>query len=106
MKEGQPGSGPVMLNMKALILSSNNGGGHNTVSAAIKECIEDHGGTSDIRDSLSFISDAVSDMISFSHVFRTFRATITPKQKRRIRYSGKIKHSVSLLILAGSVLEN
>ena len=58
-----------MLNMKALILSSNNGGGHNTVSAAIKECIEDHGGTADIRDSLSFISDAVSDMISFSHVF-------------------------------------
>ena len=52
--------------MKVLIL---NGGGHNSVSAALKECFLLHGDVADIRDSLSFISDTVSDVISFSHIF-------------------------------------
>ena len=55
--------------MKILILSSNNGGGHNSVSAALKECFKSHGEEAEIRDCLSFISDAVSDVISYSHIF-------------------------------------
>ena len=55
--------------MKVLILSSNNGGGHNSVAKAIQECYEAHGDACEIRDCLSFISDGVSEVVAKSHNF-------------------------------------
>lgn len=53
--------------MKLLILSSNNGGGHNSTAYAIKEYYEANGFEVVIRDSLSFLSENVSGIISKSH---------------------------------------
>ena len=55
--------------MKALILSCNTGQGHNSCSAAIKECFEAHGTVCDVTDALGFISQGVSKFISKGHVF-------------------------------------
>lgn len=55
--------------MKILILSSNNGGGHNSVAIALKQQFADQGDSVDICDCMAFISDAVSHVISFSHIF-------------------------------------
>ena len=55
--------------MKVLILSSNNGGGHNSVAAALKQEFAGHGDTVDICDCVAFISGAVSKVMSFSHIF-------------------------------------
>lgn len=55
--------------MKVLILSSNNGGGHNAVAQALKECFEAHGAECDVRDCLSFLSENLSEVVSRSHDF-------------------------------------
>ena len=55
--------------MKVLVLSSNNGGGHNSAAKAIQECYESHGDICEIRDCLSFISDGVSEAVARSHNF-------------------------------------
>ena len=55
--------------MKVLILSSNNGGGHNAVAGALQECFESHGDTCVIRDCLSFLSENLSERIARSHDF-------------------------------------
>lgn len=55
--------------MRVLILSSNNGGGHNAVAHAVRELFEAHGATCHMEDCLSFISEDVSDAISKSHNF-------------------------------------
>ena len=55
--------------MKVLILSSNNGGGHNAVAQALKECFEAHGAECDVRDCLSFLSENLSEAVSRSHDF-------------------------------------
>ena len=55
--------------MKVLILSSNNGGGHNSVAKALRECYEAHGDACEVRDCLSFISDGVSEVVAKSHNF-------------------------------------
>ena len=55
--------------MRVLILSSDNGGGHNAVARALKEVFEAHGDTCQVEDCLSFISKDVSRAIAKSHVF-------------------------------------
>lgn len=55
--------------MRVLILSSNNGGGHNSVARALCECFEHHGDFCEIMDCLSFISDTISQAVSHSHDF-------------------------------------
>ena len=55
--------------MKVLILSSNNGGGHNAVAEALKECFEAHGDECVLRDCLSFLSENLSERIARSHNF-------------------------------------
>lgn len=54
--------------MNALILSCNTGEGHNSCAKAVMECIESHGGSSRIMDSLCFVSRGVSRFISNWHV--------------------------------------
>ena len=54
--------------MKLLILSSNNGGGHNSAAEAIREVYAANGAEVMIRDCMSFLSENVSEFISFSHV--------------------------------------
>ena len=55
--------------MKALILSSNNGGGHNAVAKAIAQCFTAHGDECTVRDCLSYVSDRASELVSRSHDF-------------------------------------
>ena len=55
--------------MRVLILSSNNGGGHNAVASALRELFEAHGDVCRMEDCLAFISEDVSDVVSKSHNF-------------------------------------
>lgn len=55
--------------MRVLILSSNNGGGHNAVAQALKQTFEAHGDRCHVEDCLSFISEDVSDAVAKSHNF-------------------------------------
>lgn len=55
--------------MRVLILSSNNGGGHNAVAQALKEVFEAHGDRCRVEDCLSFISEDVSEAVAKSHNF-------------------------------------
>lgn len=53
--------------MKVLILSANTGTGHNSVAQAVKERFEAYGDECIVEDCLSFVSPAVSKMISQGH---------------------------------------
>ncbi len=55
--------------MKVLILSSNNGGGHNAVAKAIAQCFTARGNECTVRDCLSYVSDHASELVSRSHDF-------------------------------------
>lgn len=55
--------------MRVLILSSNNGGGHNAVAQALKQAFEAHGDPCRVEDCLSFISEDVSEAVAKSHNF-------------------------------------
>ncbi|MBQ4612673.1 MAG: glycosyltransferase [Clostridia bacterium] len=55
--------------MRFLILSANTGGGHNAAAAAVQEELSRRGIESDIKDSLSFISELTSDFISWGHSY-------------------------------------
>lgn len=55
--------------MRVLILSSNNGGGHNAAAHALRELFEAHGDTCHMEDCLSFISEDVSEAVAKSHNF-------------------------------------
>ena len=55
--------------MRVLILSSNNGGGHNAVAQALKQVFEAHGDLCRVEDCLSFISEDVSEAVAKSHSF-------------------------------------
>ncbi len=55
--------------MKALILSSNTGTGHNACAAAVQEAMLARGVPCDVRDGLSFVSGLFSRAISAGHVF-------------------------------------
>lgn len=57
-----------LKDMRALILSCNTGGGHNSCAAAIKEVYDAHGDYCVIDDALRFISDGISNLISTWHV--------------------------------------
>lgn len=57
--------------MKALILSCNTGGGHNTAAAAILEELQARGIESEVRDTLVFGSAKVSRVVSGSYVHMT-----------------------------------
>jgi processive 1,2-diacylglycerol beta-glucosyltransferase len=53
--------------MKALILTCNTGGGHNTAAASIEEAFELRGDSCDVEDALEFISEKVSKMFGNGH---------------------------------------
>ncbi len=55
--------------MKCLILSCNTGEGHNSAAKAIKEYFELMGDSCDIVDSLVFLSNEASKIISKGHIF-------------------------------------
>ena len=55
--------------MHVLILSSNNGGGHNAAAEALRERLERSGHTCRIADCLSFLSPGLSRAISRLHTF-------------------------------------
>lgn len=55
--------------MRILILSANTGGGHNSTAAAIAEQLKTQGIGADVSDSLSYISEKVSDFISWGHSY-------------------------------------
>ena len=55
--------------MKVLILTCNNGGGHNVIAEALRQCYANHGDDCEVRDCFSFFSPAVSDCVSFAHNF-------------------------------------
>lgn len=60
--------------MRVLVLSANTGAGHNSAAAAIEEALLARGEICEIVDSLAFISERVSDFISWGHsyVYRKF----------------------------------
>lgn len=53
--------------MRILILSCNTGGGHNSCADAIWEAFEEQGHSCDIADSFTFISDKLSQFMSWGH---------------------------------------
>ncbi len=55
--------------MKALILSCNNGSGHNTAARALQECLAEQGIECVVRDGISFLSPALSRLSSQMHTF-------------------------------------
>jgi len=55
--------------MRILILSANTGGGHNSTAGAIAEQLKKQGVEAEISDSLSYISEKVSDFISWGHSY-------------------------------------
>ena len=55
--------------MRVLILSANTGGGHNSTARALAEQLERLGADCEIADTLAFISETVSDFISWGHSY-------------------------------------
>ena len=55
--------------MKILILSCNNGGGHNAVAAALKERFSERGDDCCIVDAMSFLPAGWSKLMSETHSF-------------------------------------
>ena len=55
--------------MKALILSANTGGGHNSCAKAIQDVFLSHNEVCDIHDCLSLISKGVSNTTASGHLF-------------------------------------
>lgn len=55
--------------MRVLLLSANTGGGHNSAAAAIQAELTARGVECDLRDSLAFISEIHSDIISSGHSY-------------------------------------
>lgn len=53
--------------MRVLILSANTGGGHNSAAKSIGEALTEYGATYEIVDSLGFLSDAASQVLSHGH---------------------------------------
>lgn len=55
--------------MRVLILSANTGGGHNSTARAVAEQLEKLNIECEIADTLAFISEKVSDFISWGHSY-------------------------------------
>mgnify|MGYP004571681307 FL=1 len=91
--------------MKTLILSCNNGGGHNSAAAAIKEIYASHGETADIIDAMAFLPQGWSELASdvHSYIYRNtpvvFRRGYHHAETHRKQY-GK-GHSVRRLLALG-----
>lgn len=79
--------------MRILILSANTGGGHNSTAKALGEQMERYQISYEIADTLSFISEKVSDFISWGHsyVYRRLPRLFG------IGYRYEEKHSVSFI---------
>ncbi len=79
--------------MKTLILSCNNGGGHNSTAAAIKEIYNSHGRDADIIDAMSFLPIGWSEIASdvHSYIYRNspivFRRGYHHAETHRKQYS-------------------
>lgn len=91
--------------MNVLILSSNNGGGHNAAAHAIAECFAAHGHHCEIRDCLFFVSERVSRTVARSHTLVYQRA---PKlfgrsymRTERCKSTFRRHHRARLLIDSG-----
>lgn len=75
--------------MNILILSSNNGGGHNSVAAALRESLEAAGHSCEVADTLSFLSPGCSRVVSdfhsgvYRHAPNLFRAGYSHTEKHR-----------------------
>jgi len=95
--------------LKTLILSCNNGGGHNSVAAAIQEVYVSHGETADIIDAMSFLPRGWSKIASsvHSYVYRhkpeIFRYGYEKAEKNRNQFS-KGKATRNLLNLGSGKL--
>ena len=78
--------------MKVLILSCNNGGGHNSVAAALREAFEAEGHVCEIADTLSFLSRGCSKVVAGVHsgVYRhapdLFRAGYRHTERHRVMF--------------------
>ena len=79
--------------MRILILSANTGGGHNSTAKALGEQMEQLEISYEIADTLSFISEKVSDFISWGHsyVYRRLPRLFG------MGYRYEEKHSVSFI---------
>ena len=55
--------------MKVLILSANTGGGHNSTARALADQLVKQNIEYEIADTLAFISEKVSDFISWGHSY-------------------------------------
>ncbi len=55
--------------MRVLILSANTGGGHNSTARALAERFDQYGVEYEICDTLAFISERVSDFVSWGHSY-------------------------------------
>lgn len=60
---------PESKNLKVLILSCNNGSGHNMIAEAVKQCYCEHGDECVIRDGFSFLTEGFSRTVSHLHDF-------------------------------------
>lgn len=84
--------------MKVLILSANNGAGHNTAAAAIKTQLQKKGIYADIEDSVAFISKGTSKFISKGHVllYRKFPLLLDAAMKSEAKKSTNAKKDTAL----------
>lgn len=91
--------------MKVLILSCNNGGGHNAVAQALKEEFESHGDFCTVVDALSFLPAGWSKLASDTHSFvyrncpKLFRRGYQHAEEHRVRFT--YHHSISNLMSLG-----
>lgn len=91
--------------MKTLILSCNNGGGHNSVAEAIRETYLSHGQTADVIDAMAFLPKGWSELAADAHsyIYRNtpvvFRRGYHHAETHREQY-GK-GHSVRRLLDTG-----
>ena len=92
--------------MKILILSCNNGGGHNAVAAALKERFSERGDDCCIVDAMSFLPAGWSKLMSETHSFiyrhcqELYRSGYSHAEEHR--QSFQYRHSVSNLMSLGA----
>ncbi len=98
--------------MKALILTCNTGGGHNSAAKALQACFASRGVTCDIKNALQFFHKGMEKIISNGHVFcyrhlpKAFgvgyrMAERHPKSKFIYRFNAHAAEPLYQFILAG-----
>ncbi len=85
--------------MKALILSANTGGGHNSCAKAIQDVFISQNEVCNIQDCLSLISKGVSETTAFGHIFIYRHAPwiVHATYKNEIKKGEKLFKRTSLL---------